>query len=145
MKFFTIWTTCGPMNIDQLRSRGTWVRECFGLSSLILFEKFSLYRIKQLDCCFSLLLAIVYSIHLQTIVYERMNYQTNCNIMRLVLQRQPIIFSCYAERVKLIESSSVFIMQNRQLVAGVFLLPQGNYFKRKSISFSVSLVSNTVR
>ena len=129
------------MNIEQLRSRGTWVRECFGLSSFILFGKFSLYRIKQLDCCFSLLLAIVYSIHLQTIVYERMNYQTNCNIMRLVLQRQPIIFSCYAERVKLIESSSVFIMQ----MPGCSFCHKESYFKRKSISFSVSLLSNTVR
>lgn len=40
---------------------------------------------------FDLELAIVNSIQCETMVCARMNYQSNCNIIRLRLQRRPIV------------------------------------------------------
>lgn len=62
------------------------------ISFLFGFEKFSFSEPAGLaNRCFDLLLFIVYSIHLETMVSEKMNDQRNCNIMRLLLQRRPII------------------------------------------------------
>lgn len=89
-----------------------------------------------------LLFAIVCSIHLETMVSEKMIYQTNCKIMRLVLQTQPIIRIYNAEKFVL---SHVYIMLKSWLDAWVVPLPQGKLFQGKNQQFLGELLKNTIR
>ena len=58
--------------------------------------------------CFDLELVIVYSIHRETMICEKMNYQSNCNIIRFRLQRRPIVLM-HLRSTKLV-LGHVFIM-----------------------------------
>ena len=65
-----------------------------------------------------------------------MYYQTNCNIMRLVVRKRPIVLSYYAGKLL---SHRVFLLCKRDTLSlRCSIYPKESYFKRKSISFKVS-------
>ena len=65
-----------------------------------------------------------------------MYYQTNCNIMRLVVRKRPIVLSYYAGKLL---SHRVFLLCKRDTLSlRCSIYHKESYFKRKSISFKVS-------